>query len=113
MTPVDDLEPNDEPLDDGGSLLIQLVGALDYLRRGAYPTLTVWSAHEQALRWHGNFEPDWSDPDPLLRALRLALSALGKRTSAEMLGISIRRWISATAGIFNESEAWDSRQPHG
>jgi hypothetical protein len=81
MNALDDLLPPTMP-DDGGELLTQLVAAVDFLRRGASPGLTVWDAMEQALRIFGNFEADWLDPDPLMRAIRVSTSIVGHLTTA-------------------------------
>src|SRR5690606_24399116 len=40
----------DEPAE-GGTWLLDLVAAVDYLRRGIRPNITVWDALDEALRW--------------------------------------------------------------
>ena len=60
-----------ESLDEGGTWLCDLVAAVDHLRRGLRPGITVWDAIEEALRWHtpttdesDGTEPAWGGPDP-------------------------------------------------
>ncbi len=106
MSPLDDLEPNDEPLDDAGSLLIQLVAAVDYLRRGVRPRFTVRDAFEEALRWQLNLDEDWTATDPLGRVLRLTLGSDGHNSIADALGIAVRRWVQASAAMHNDGLTW-------
>ena len=101
MNPLDDLLPTAEPLDLGGPILVELAAAVSYLRRGARPGITVWDAIEEALRWHAGFDADWNDPDPLQHALRLCLLSAASPSAAELLQIAIRRWLTATSGVFN------------
>ena len=105
MSPLDDLEPNDEPVDEAGNLLRQLVAAVDYVRRGFRPGFTVWDAFEEALRWHAGIDEDWTVADPLGRALRLSLPATGP-TTAETFNVAIRRWADATADVYNDGLSW-------
>ena len=107
MNALDDLEPTDEPLHNGGGLLLQLVAAVDYLGRGFRPGFTVWDAIEEALRWHGEIEPGWTDPDPLLRTLRLSFSSTAHRSAADTLAVAIRHWVDAAAAAYNDSIPWE------
>lgn len=107
MTPLDDLEPNHEPLEDAGGLLLQLVAAVDYFGRGPRPGFTVWDAIEEALRWHTNIDQDWTVLDPLLRAIRLTFPGGGTATAADTFNAAIRRWVKATANAYNESFPWE------
>jgi hypothetical protein len=107
MTPLDDLEPNNEPLEDAGGLWLQLVAAVDYFRRGPRPDFTVWDAIEEALRWHTNIDSDWTDPDPLLRAIRLSVPGGGPVTAADTFNAAIRRWLDASATAYNDSFPWE------
>ena len=107
MNALDDLLPP-ATLDDGGELLTQLVAAVNFLRRGASPGLTVWDAMEQALRIFGNFEADWLDPDPLMRAIRISHSTIGHLTTAEVITAAIREWLSAMSAIYNEDVPWEA-----
>ena len=107
MNALDDLVPPTTP-DDGGDLLTQLVGAVDFLRRGASPGLTVWDAMEQALRIFGNFDADWLDPDPLKRAIQVSTSIVGHLTTAEVITAATREWLSAMSSIYNEGIRWEA-----
>ena len=107
MNALDDLEPTDEPLHDAGGLLLRLVAAVDYLGRGFRPGFTVWDAIEEALRWHAEIEPDWADPDPLLRTLRLSFASTVHGSAADTLNAAIRRWVDAAADTFNDSFPWE------
>jgi hypothetical protein len=40
-----------EALDEGGTWLLDLVSAVDHLRRGYRPGFTVWDAFDEARRW--------------------------------------------------------------
>ena len=40
-----------EPLDEGGTWLLDLVSAVDHLRRGYRPGFTVWDALAVAIEW--------------------------------------------------------------
>lgn len=107
MNSLDDLEPTDEPFSDAGGLLVQLVAAVDYLGRGIRPSFTVWDAIEEALRWHGDIETDWADPDPLLRTLRLSFLSNPSESAAVSLNAAIRHWVTAAATTYNDSIPWE------
>lgn len=99
-------EPTDEPLYDGGGLLLQLVAAVDYFQRGPRTGFTVWDAIDEALRWHGDIETDWADADPLLRTLRLSFMSNRSESAAATFNAAIRHWITA-ARTFNDSIPWE------
>ena len=66
--------PDREPLAEGGTWLLDLVAAVDHLRRGHRPGLTVWDALEEALRWTtSDDDAAWDTPDPLAATLRQLL----------------------------------------
>jgi len=102
--------PYVEDLDLGGTWLIDLVTAVDFLRRGDRPGLTVWDAIEEAVRWwvverastsHGiphseNAELTRAEPFSLDHTLSRMLEALTLEppaTAAVALQQSIRRWL--------------------
>lgn len=91
----------DDPAD-GGTWLLDLVAAVDHLRRGVRPGLTVWDAIEEALRAG---EPDWDDPDPLRSTLTDLLSRTPRSIDVE-LQVAIRRWVLAAAERFNDGHHW-------
>lgn len=105
MSPLDDLDLTPLPADDSGTLLLDLVTAVDYLRLDVFPGFTVWDAIEQALRWHANFEADFAEPDPLARALRVVM-AQSNTTAVSTLDDSLWAWLGATSVIYNEAQGW-------
>lgn len=126
--PLDDALASDDLADEedlaaGGTHLLDLVAAVDFLRRGDRPGLTVWDALDEALRWwtaerigltDGAPEPDlvqagWGDPDPLCASLRtfLAVSMLDDCVSVDIaLQQAVRRWCAAIAVSNNDCEPW-------
>lgn len=105
MNPLDDLDLTPMPVDDGGTLLLDLVAAVGYLRRGVFPGFTVWDAIERALRWHANIEADFAEPDPFARALRMAI-AHADGPSVAVLETALRAWLDATSAVYNEAQSW-------
>lgn len=109
MTP-DSLLPDDavnEPPEDGGTWLLDLVAAVDHLRRGLRPGLTVWDAIDEALRLG---EPDWDAPDPL----RGTLTRLLDRTAGPLdveIQAAVRRWVLAAADRYNNGHHWPHPVP--
>jgi hypothetical protein len=91
----------DDPAD-GATWLLDLVAAVDHLRRGLRPGLTVWDALEEALRSN---EPDWDDPDPLRTTLHTFLASTNGSLDVEVQA-GIRRWVLATAERFNDGHHW-------
>lgn len=106
-----------ESLDAGGTRLLDLVAAVDHLRRGIRPGITVWDAVEEALRWHtasshghGPVEPRWDDPDPLRSSLARFLDHSTGRASVETQ-IAVRRWVLAMAARHNDGQHWPHPVP--
>ena len=62
MNALDDLLPHSTRPDDGGELLTQLVAAVDFLRRGASPGLTVWAPWNKPFESSGTSRPTGSTP---------------------------------------------------
>lgn len=91
----------DEPAD-GATWLLDLIAAVDHLRRGLRPGLTVWDALEEAVR---TGEPDWDDPDPLRTTLHEFLASRSGPADLE-LQAGIRRWVLAAAERFNDGHHW-------
>ena len=96
----------DDPAD-GGTWLLDLVAAVDHLRRGLRPGLTVWDAIEEAVR---SAEPDWDDPDPLRTTLTDLLSRTVGPADLE-LQAGVRRWALAMAECFNDGHHWPHPAP--
>jgi hypothetical protein len=121
LDPDDDIDVED--LATGGTWLLDLVAAVDFLRRGDRHGLTVWDALEEAGRWwvaervsliEGVPDPDiadlaWGDPDPLRSAIRrlLAASALDTDVTIDVaLQQAVRRWITTMAERYNDNQPW-------
>ncbi|MGH3441167.1 MAG: hypothetical protein ACRDUY_03810 [Nitriliruptorales bacterium] len=101
-----------EPLDAGGTWLLDLVAAVDHLRRGIRPGITVWDAIEEALRWHTSntdgsapVEPGWDDPDPLRSTLTRFLDRASGPTSVDAQ-VAVRHWVMAMASRYNDGHHW-------
>ena len=102
-----------EPLDEGGTCLLDLVAAVDHLRRGYRPHLTVWDALAEATQW-------WSDPtddeppqprsDPLADALR-QLADTASPSAAAALQVAVRRWTTTMADRYNAGCHWPNPAP--
>ena len=107
MSATEDLDAAGEPLDEAGSLLIQLVAAVDYLRRGVRPGFTVWDAFEEALRCQLKVDEDWTATDPLGRVLRMTLGSDDHKSIADAFGIAVRRWVQAAAAIHTAGLTWE------
>ena len=101
-----------EPLEEGGTWLLDLVAAVDHLRRGIRPGVTVWDAIEEALRWHTPStdgldlpEPNWDDPDPLRGTLTRFLDHATGPANVEAQ-VAVRHWILAMAARYNDGHHW-------
>lgn len=107
-------QPSPEPLDEGGTHLLDIVAAVDYLNRGIRPDLTVWDAIEEAITWwlidQTNRPLDSPEPgDPLRHRLSQLLDhapAGGDSTLADALQQALRHWTTATAHLFNNGHHW-------
>jgi hypothetical protein len=115
-------QPTAEDLDLGAGYLLDLVAAVDFLRRGDRHGITIWDAMEEAIRWwnaetasviSGVPDPDlaelpWGDPDPLRHALA-NLATLADHTgtdTAVALQQAIRRWTTTMAAWHNDTHPW-------
>lgn len=110
-TLFDDGDRDVEDLSEGSGWLCDLIAAVDFVRRGARPGLTVWDAFEEALRWHlaaladGDGEPRWDDPDPLGSTLSAFVAADLPETSKQVQQ-AVRRWVTAMAAVHNDGHHW-------
>jgi hypothetical protein len=102
--------PDREPLAEGGTWLLDLVAAVDHLRRGHRPGLTVWDALEEALRWTTDDDPVWTTPDPLASTLRQLLDQTDTPVADRMQG-AIRRWVMTMAARYNNAHHWPHPTP--
>lgn len=114
-----DTESLDEDLGEGGGWLLQLIGAVDHLRRGLRHQFTVWDALEEALReWlderaadeRGHTVPDlpWDANDPLADTLGRFLDALADTDLEARVALqqAVRRWSCRLADAVNDGVAW-------
>lgn len=90
-----------EPLDEGGTWLLDLVSAVDHLRRGYRAGFTVWDALAEAIEWaatttteHGS-RPD--DFDGVLTA---------RPADHEALQRAVRVWVLVMADRYNSGHHW-------
>ena len=115
LQPVEDDEG--EALAEGGTWLLELVAAVDHLRRGARPGITVWDAIGEAIQWAVDESPR-ATADPALVAIRRGLGEASVdgavAVNGEMLQAAIRRWVVGMAVRYNDGHHWPhptARQP--
>lgn len=120
MTPAHFIQPdgdlNCEALDDGGTWLLDLVAAVDYLRRGHRPGFRVWDALEEAIRSSllpEQAESIWRAVDPFAAGLRILLAPSDAESPPDVpdrvattLQAAIRHWVHATAATYNHGHHW-------
>ena len=112
--------PMSEDLTEGGSHLLDLVAAVDFLRRGDRHGLTVWDALEEALRWWtaeqasavaGVSDPEladlvWGDSDPLRSSLTHLLAATDTVATDVAIQQAVRRWAATMSSLYNDGAPW-------
>lgn len=102
-------DPAVETLAEGGTWLLDLVAAVDHLRRGHRPGFTVWAALEEALRWNTATNPDddtTSDiADPLAGTLRSFLDQADPPVATQIQA-AVRRWVLTMAERYNNGHRW-------
>jgi len=103
--------------------MLDVIAAVDFLRRGDHRGLTLWAAIEEALRWwiaerlvllEGVQDPDigaprFGEPDPLQGTLSRFLAAASIDEPIHIsvaLQQALRRWTSSVAKEFNDGAAW-------
>lgn len=102
------IEPTDQLADDvaeGGTWLLDLVAAVDYLRRGIRPGITVWEALGESLRWllaETDSSPD--SPDAIAVAIVDAMAANAEAPIS--IQTAIRRWVITMADRYNDGHHW-------
>lgn len=105
-----------EALGDAGTWLLDLIAAVDHLRRGYRPNLTIWDALEEALRSTNPSQHDdggggdtdetiWMHPDPLAATLRHTLDT-AEQPIAERFQQAIRHWVTINADHHNNGHYW-------
>ena len=114
-----------EPLSEAGAVLLDLVAAVDFLRRGIRPGFNVWDALEEALRnWtieehtHTSGAPDpeaiWAWKDPLVETLRWTIQILDDQhdaSASEAFQQAIRHWTTTMSDRFNSGCEWPPASP--
>jgi hypothetical protein len=95
-----------EPLDEGGTWLLDLVSAVDHLRRGYRPGFTVWDALAEAI--------DWAAPTTVEDGSRpkdfggvLAARCAGH----EALQRAVRVWVLVMANRYNDDHYFPHPEP--
>jgi len=107
LTGDDDGDGHEATLAEGGTWLLDLVAAVDHLRRGHRPGFTVWDALEEALRWTlpacDDAEP-WNSSDPLRDMLRRFLD--DPAATPARVQTAVRQWVTAMADRYNDGHHW-------
>jgi hypothetical protein len=107
MNPLDDLlDAQGAPADDGMALMTELLAAVTWLRRGAFPGLTIWDAVEQAVRDRPGTNGLGNRRDPFAVALRGMLDRAGDGPVLIELVEALRQWLDLTRHAFNEGVPW-------
>ena len=101
----DPLAPSDD-LTEGGTWLLDLVSAVDHLRRGHRPGLTVWGALAEAVDGHLDV-PDSADLSH--DELGQHMKRLAEHTDAETatsVQAALRHWLITMANRYNDGRHW-------
>lgn len=124
--PFDNPNPDDTYEDDPADAtdrMLDVIAAVDFLRRGDHRGLTLWAAIEEALRWwiaerlvllEGVQDPDigaprFGEPDPLQGTLTRFLAAASIDEPIHIsvaLQQALRRWTSSVSMEFNDKAPW-------
>ena len=95
-----------EPLDEGGTWLLDLVSAVDHLRRGYRPGFTVWDALAEAIEWAAaTTAEDGQRP----RDFGGVLTA--RPADHEALQRAVRVWVLVMADRYNAGYRWPHPVP--
>ncbi len=103
---TDDFKPDPdadaaEPLDEGGTWLLDLVSAVDHLRRGYRPSFTVWDAISEAIEWADAGQDNNRSP-----ATRRARAAASASEEHEAFQCAVRTWVTVMAERYNAGYQW-------
>lgn len=90
-----------EPLDEGGTWLLDLVSAVDHLRRGYRPGFTVWDALAEAVDCAA---PTTADDGPRPKDFGGVLTACP--AGHEAVQRAVRVWVLAMADRYNAGHHW-------
>lgn len=103
--------------DESTELWVEVIAAVEYLREGPRPGLTVWGALEEATRvWLAQDDHErggssaWSDPDPLRAAIELLFRQVGSAGAYGAVSIStiwmsaLRMWLDRVSQDHNDGQ---------
>lgn len=90
-----------EPLDEGGTWLLDLVSAVDHLRRGYRPGFTVWDALAEAIEWAAPTTAEDGSP-----AANLGGTRIPRYTDHEFMQRALRVWVLVMAERYNSAYHW-------
>jgi len=94
-----------EEMAEGGTWLLDLVAAVDHLRRGIRPGITVWDALGESLRWLlAESDPSADSPDAIAAAIVDAMAA--NADAPISIQTAIRRWVLTMADRYNDGHHW-------
>lgn len=101
-----------EGLTEGGTWLLDLVSAVDHLRRGHRPGLTVWDALAEALDTYVNDDshPGDASEDTLGSELRRLADSTDIHTAAPIQA-ALRHWVTTMADRYNDGRHWPHPAP--
>lgn len=95
-----------EPLDEGGNWLLDLISAVDHLRRGYRPGFTVWDALAEAIDWA---TATTAEDGPLPRDFGGVLTA--RPADHEAFQRAVRVWVLVMADRYNNGCHWPHPAP--
>ena len=102
-----DSEPHgSEPLDEGGTWLLNLVSAVDHLRRGYRPGFTVWDALAEATEWAA---PTTAEDGLRPRDFGGMLTA--RPANHEALQRAVRVWVLVRGDRYHAGDPWPHPVP--
>ena len=99
-----------EPLDEGGTWLLDLVSAVDHLRRGYRPDFTAWEALAEANEWCVT-----TDADDISASGCVSGVLMTRPADHAALQRAVRRWVLVMADRYNSGHHWplpESRRPY-
>ena len=95
-----------EPLDEGGTWLLDLVSAVDHLRRGYRPGFTVWDALAEARCWSAAMTAEEHsrarDPDG---------APTSRTADHDTVQRAVRVWVLVMADRYNAGCHWPHPTP--
>ena len=97
---------DEELLDEGSIWLLDLVSAVDHLRRGYRPGLTVWDALAEAIEWAA---ATTAEDGPRPRDFGGMLTA--RPANHEALQRAVRVWVLVMGDRYNAGYRWPHPVP--